>query len=114
MLKSETKINFSDKLAIENELQKTLKVFHNEINVITQANFFHSTMVQFSEKSAKIKVSFSKSFYFFYIIAAIVTVILPFENAFIGSSALALFLIFSSVIYFSLDYKLNFFLDVFN
>lgn len=54
MLKSETKINFSDKLAIENELQKSLKVFHNENNVITQAIFFHSTNIQVEEKSAKI------------------------------------------------------------
>lgn len=114
MLKSETKITFSDKNEVITQLEKTLKECKKENNTISQVNFFHTTNIDLTENSANIKVTFSKLFYIFYVIAGIITTLLPFENAFVGSSALAVFIIFSTVMYFSLDYKLKNILDGFN
>lgn len=113
MFKSETQISYNNRAEVERELEKTLKVSKIESNQISQNNFFHTTLINLKEKNANIKVTFSKSFYIFYIVAGLITVILPFENALIGSSAFAIFMIFSAVIYFSLDYKLKTILDGF-
>lgn len=114
MFNSKTKINFTNLQQVKNDIYNSLKGFKEDKNLITQKNFFHTSTVKLQVKTAEINVTFSKSFYIFYVISGIITAILPFENALIGSSAFAVFIIFSTVMYFSLDYKLKTILDGFN
>ena len=114
MFKSETNISFENRKEVEKNLEKTLVNFTKNTDSISQNTYLHFTDITFQKKEANIKVTFSKNFYIFYVIVGIITSILPFENAFIGTAALAIFIIFSAVMYFSLDYKMKTILDGFS
>ncbi len=114
MLKSETKISFENRKEVEKDLEKTLINYNKTSNSISQKTYLHHTEIAFFGKEASIKVRFSKNFYIFYVLVGIFISMLPFENALIGTAALAIFIIFSAIMYFSLDYKLKTILDGFS
>lgn len=111
MFKSVANFSFENKDKIILSLKKILKNHYLQKGVLGQNTFLHTTNIVFEEKSATIIIRFSNSFYIFYVISSIAIVLLPFQSPLIGSSALALFIIFSMVMYFSLDYKLKTILD---
>lgn len=113
MLKSETNISFKNKREVETEIMETLKQYSKEEDVISQTNFLHKTVVSLKETEGDIKVTFSKKFYIIYFSVIAFFLFLPKESAFIWSSSLGAFTIFSGVMFFSLDYKVKTILDGF-
>jgi len=114
MLHSETNITFENKEEVKQIIKKTLKNSTSEKDTIQQISFLHKTELKFQEKSASIKVSFSKNFYIIAVITFLFFLFLPKESSFIWSSALAIVVIVFAVLYFSLDYKLKTVLDGFS
>ncbi len=113
MLQSKTNISFENKKEVEAIFEKTLKNFQRSNNIISQVSAFHQTEIKLAETTADIKVVFSKRFYIVYFLVIIFFLLLPKETPFIWASALAAFVIFSAVMYFSLDYKVKTILDGF-
>ena len=111
MLKSKTTINFKDKTEVIKELEANLKNYSFVENSINQDTLLHSTKINFKENSANIEVTFSKKFYIIFVLMAFFLLFLPKESAFIWSSSIAVFVMFSLVMYFSLDYKMKTILD---
>lgn len=113
MFKSVTEFSFKNRVEVEKELKNTLKNNFKQKSVIGQNTFFHKTRVYLFDETAKIEVTFSKIFYIIYLSVLAFFLLLPKESAFIWSSAIAVFVIFSLVMYFSLDYKIKTILDGF-
>ena len=111
MLKSKTTINFKDKTEVIKELEANLKNHFFEKSAVYQNTLLHNTKINFKENSANIEVTFSKKFYAIFVLMAVFLLFLPKESAFIWSSSIAVFVIFSLVMYFSLDYKMKTILD---
>ena len=113
MLYSESNISFKNKAQVASVFKTHLKEFKEENQLISQENLLHKIEINLEETSANIKVSFSKKFYLVYFSVIIFFLILPKQSPFIWSSSLAAFVIFSTVMYFSLEYKMKTILDWF-